>query len=294
MTTSSPGSAIRQNYTDALEKALARVVADARRNVEHQAAESRAVIAELKATILTLQAEIRQMVADRLAEIKDGEKGEKGDQGEAIKGPPGEAGLSGRDGKDGSDSTVPGPQGEPGRDGLDGQPGQRGEPGPAGRIHKVNSWSEGISYDGLIVTHKGATYQAIRDTATEPGTSTDWTCIAERGQDARSFNIRGTFVEGDVYMAMDVVACNSGSFAARVDGAGVCPGPDWQLLAGPGKRGDRGLQGLKGDKGSDGMTIVGWKHDLKKYLVIPILTDGSEGPPLSIRQMFQHFAEEVS
>jgi len=316
--TFSQESAIRQSYTEALEKALGRVVADARKNVEQQAAESRAVIAELKMQIVVLQSELRQMIADKLATIKDGEKGERGEKGETgQQGPQGEkgqdgaqgqAGLQGARGSDGSDGS-PGAQGERGERGTDGAAGERGERGPSGepgqrgdrgaegkqgRLPVIKEWTDKVHYDGSVVTYRGATYQACGDTAKEPGIGDDWICLAARGIDGRTFKVRGTYSPDKLYSHLDIVACNSGSFAALKDGAGVCPGPDWQLIAGPGKRGDKGLPGDKGStgpKGADGQTIIGWKK--KQYVIIPILTDGSEGPPLSIKDILQRHSEEV-
>src|SRR5688572_17796835 len=93
---SSPGSMITQTYLEALEKALGRVIADARRDVAQNASESRVVVAECRTVvsecrsiilqmeqrIVSLEKELRESVSVRLAALKDGEKGEKGDPGE--------------------------------------------------------------------------------------------------------------------------------------------------------------------------------------------------------------------
>ena len=43
-----------------------------------------------------------------------------------------------------------------------------------------------------------------------------------------------------MFYAGDVVALNGGSFIARKDVPGPCPGPGWQLIASQGRRGAAG------------------------------------------------------
>ncbi|HXI39575.1 MAG TPA: hypothetical protein VNH83_06335, partial [Bryobacteraceae bacterium] len=99
------------------------------------------------------------------------------------------------------------------------------------------------------------------------------------------------------YEEHDVVACNSGSFVALKDGAGVCPGPDWQLLSGPGKRGDKGLPGDRGEPGKEGKqgpagpTISEWIRD--GYSVVPLMSDGTAGPALDVREFFELYHREA-
>jgi hypothetical protein len=133
-------------------------------------------------------------------------------------------------------------------------------------------------------------YQAQRDTAKEPGASPDWACLAAAGRDGRTFKVRGTYATGKDYSAFDIVACNNGTFVALKDGAGDCPGPDWQLIAGPGKRGDKGAPGDRGPPGEP-VQIVGWKHG-KDFTVIPVLGDGGEGPVLSLRKLFEEYGRQ--
>ena len=111
--------------------------------------------------------------------------------------------------------------------------------------------------------------------------------------------MRGTFDETADYRRLDVVAFNGGSFVARKDAPGPCPGSGWQLLASQGKRGvagargERGERGPKGDPGLSGATICDWKIDRARYVAIPIMSDGSEGPPLELRGLFEQFLHEA-
>lgn len=181
-------------------------------------------------------------------------------------------------------AREPGPQGEKGRDGS------------PGKLPIVKAWVEGIHYEGAVVAHSGATYQATKDTANEPGHA-DWICLAARGNDGLTPNIRGTFVRGVSYKRMDVVALNGGSFIAHKDDPGSCPGPDWQLIASPGKRGEKGITGDRGERGHSNTPeppaiLVGWKHDLKAYTATPVLSDGTEGEVLNIRLFLEQFLIE--
>src|SRR5262245_39402235 len=73
----------------------------------------------------------------------------------------------------------------------------------------------------------------------------------------------------------------------------------WQLLASQGKRGiagpkgERGERGAKGDPGLSGTTICDWKIDRARYLATPLMSDGSEGPPLELRGLFEQFLTEA-
>jgi hypothetical protein len=182
--------------------------------------------------------------------------------------------------------ALPGPQGE------------RGPEGPPGKLPIAKAWTDGIHYEGAVVVHLGATYQATKDTAKEPGHA-DWMCLAASGRDGVTPEIRGTFDASQQYRRLDIVALNGGSFVALKDDPGACPGAGWQLVASPGKRGekgpqgDRGEKGLRGEAGAAGATIVGWRPDLRSYTVTPIMSDGAEGPPLDMREFFQQFELET-
>jgi hypothetical protein len=180
--------------------------------------------------------------------------------------------------------------------GPPGPSGPRGEQGPPGKLPLVKLWMpETVYYEGDVVAYDGGTFQARRDTG-QPPSHADWICLATAGRDGNSITVRGTFDETAEYRRLDVVALNGGSFIARKDAPGPCPGPGWQLLASQGKRGaagEKGERGPKGDAGASGATILGWKLDRERYVAIPVMSDGSEGPPLELRGLFEQFFSEV-
>ena len=162
--------------------------------------------------------------------------------------------------------------GKDGRDGTDGKDGERGLEGPAGKLPIVQEWTDGVHYEGAIVSRDGSLYQAARDTGKEPGHE-DWTCIVERGRDGvdgRSFNIRGTWAADGEYLSLDVAMLNGASFVAKRDNPGACPGEGWQLLAAQGKRGnpgDRGAPGM-GERGIPGQPVVAADVDANGMLTL--------------------------
>lgn len=214
---------------EALRDALGQVIADQRREWRRERelmeAQARSVIAELRAEHGALTARMDAMVAERLATLRDGKDGVNG------------------------------------KDGRDGAPGERGPPGPPGKLPAIRAWEDAVHYAGDVVTHGGSVYQAQRDTGREPPHD-DWLCIARAGQDGavgRSMTIRGTWSEGETYRCLDVVALNGGSFVARRDDPGPCPGEGWQLVASQGRRGlpgEAGKPGLRGEQGPPGPGLL--------------------------------------
>ena len=255
-----------------------------------------------------------------------GDKGDQGNVGETgaigpagvtgpagepgLNGPPGPAGVPGERGGIGpaGERGATGERGLPGAAGPEGQIGPqgiKGEKGDPGLFPIVKLWRQDqVHYRGEVVAHGGGTYQAQKDTGLHPST-TDWLCLAHGGIDGRSPRVRGTFKAGDEYQALDLVAFNGASFVARVDDPGVCPGDGWQLLAGPGRRGPPGEKGDAGNPGRDGdpgprgvsaiaaPCIVGWDIERENYLAIPKLADGTSGPPLVLRDLFEQFQIET-
>lgn len=170
------------------------------------------------------------------------------------------------------------------------------EPPPPAKFPSVKNWKEGdISYAGDIATYAGGTYQAQCDTAQAPGLS-DWACLARAGRDGDGLTVRGTYNSGDTYARLDVVAYNGASFAARRSAPGPCPGPGWQLIAKIGKRGERGPMGMRGERGERGEvapTLRAWEVDRARYVATPVMSDGSCGPPLDLRGLFEQFLLET-
>lgn len=152
-----------------------------------------------------------------------------------------------------------------------------------------------ICYAGELIQHLGSTWQCRVDTARPPSDGDEaWQLVAAGGLDGRSLRIRGTYQPGERYAQLDVCIVNSASFVARRSTLSGPPGEDWQLLCGQGKRGQPGPKGDRGDRGAAGAKMRGWRIDREQYLVTPILSDGSEGPALELRVLFEQFHEEAS
>ena len=235
---------------------------------------------------------IRSMVVEEVAKIpppKDGRDGAAGPPGESITGPKGDPGES-----------IVGPPGEKGEKGdpgesIKGDPGERGLEGQPGKLPIVKAWMpDVVHYEGTVVVSDGGTYQAKCDTA-RPLDSSDWNCLAsagKNGMDGRSWRIRDTYDPKEKYESFDVVTLNSTWFAAKCDNPGPCPGPDWK--AGPtGKRGDKGERGDRGEgkQGPAGPTISEWIRD--GYSVVPLMSDGTAGPALDVREFFELYHREA-
>ena len=185
---------------------------------------------------------------------------------------------------------------EVGAMGPPGPSGPPGEQGPPGKLPLVKLWlPETVYYAGDVVAYDGGTFQAKRDTG-QPPPHADWICLATAGRDGNSITVRGTFNVTAEYRRLDVVALNGGSFVALKDAPGPCPGSGWQLLASQGKRGvagERGERGQQGNPGLTGATIRDWKIDRTRYVATPVMSDGREGPPLELRELFQQFLTEA-
>jgi hypothetical protein len=269
-------------------------------------------------------------------EGKAGPQGPQGQKGDSVKGECGEAGPQGRqgpqgkDGKDGRDGlSLIGPEGpsggpgKPGGRGERGEPGRKGDPGERGpqgaqgdagaigaagppgergldgKLPRVKLWQPTVVfYDGDVVHHERGTYQALKDTSQKPGVSFDWICIAAGGLDAQTPQVCGTFDPEVGYRGLDIVAVNGGSFIARHDDPGPCPGEGWQLIARQGQRGVSGEKGERGERGLQGEPgkiawLKGWTIDRENFVAVPLMSDGSCGPTLELRGLFEQFQNDV-
>ena len=279
--------------------------------------QSREIIASMRAEMIERLAAFGADVDRRLANVhdgepgrngRDGERGERGMQGDTgLRGEPGSRGDPGEPGRNGerglpgdwSEPGAPGEHGErgdkgdpgePGRNGAGGErglQGERGEAGPRGSLAGVVPWADRIFYAGDLVAHLGGTWQALRDTAREPGTADDWHVIAAAGAPGASFSVRGPFSAAEKYRALDVVTLDHGWFVARRDHPGACPGPGWQ--SGPvGKRGEKGLPGEKGPKGDPGKPAPHWiGAKIEDKALITLLSDGTLGPRINLAPLFE-------
>jgi hypothetical protein len=110
----------------------------------------------------------------------------------------------------------------------------------------------------------------------------------------RSLAVVGTYDPTRVYRALDVVVTGGASFCARVDDPGVCPGDGWQMIAAQGKKGAPGRDGVDGKNGKDAARITSWLINRADYSATPIMSDGSRGAPLELRELFQRFNDETA
>jgi hypothetical protein len=163
-------------------------------------------------------------------------------------------------------------------------------------VRLAKAWCEGVSYRGEIVTHAGSLFQAVRDTGREPPHVDDWICLAQAGADGRTPEVKGVWSADIAYRALDVCSLNGGAFIALRDTPGPCPGDGWQLIARQGARGvagERGERGPKGDQGAPGATIQRWLVDCARYVLTPVMSDGSYGPEVELLPFFQQFQEDT-
>jgi hypothetical protein len=166
------------------------------------------------------------------------------------------------------------------------------EPPPPAKFPRVKAWMEDTIYhEGDIVAFAGGTFQARRDTASPPGAK-DWVCLAKPGS---SLSVRGTYDSCIDYRCLDIAVINGSSFVALKDSPGACPGDGWQLLCSRGSRGERGFKGERGFIGPRGECtpiIKSWQIDRATYSATPIMADGSAGPALELRPLFEQFVTE--
>jgi len=100
--------------------------------------------------------------------------------------------------------------------------------------------------------------------------------------------IRGTHDSKAEYFANDMVAKDGGTFVARRNNPGPCPGTDWQLMA---RQGSRGVAGERGPPGKDAPRIDRWIVDRAAFTVTPVYSDGIFGPALELRALFEQSGE---
>lgn len=188
--------------------------------------------------------------------------------------------------------------------GACGETGARGAEGAPGKLPKVKRWTQDdVTYEGEIVVHGNNTYQALKDTGSVPGATFDWICVAAAGRDAVSPTVRDTYDAKENYRALDIVVSDGAAFIARRDNPGALPGDGWKMIA---RQGGRGIAGPKGERGppgpagSDGKpgapapTLRSWKLDRVHYTATPVMSDGTHGPALELRSLFQQFNEETN
>ena len=114
----------------------------------------------------------------------------------------------------------------------------RGPTGPAGKLSIVKEWTrETVFYEGAVVIYDGGSYQALRDTGEPPDNAAHWQCLAAPGRDAKPICHRGTFKEMWSTRRSTWSRSTADRFSRCMTSPVACPGPGWQLLSAPGKRG---------------------------------------------------------
>jgi hypothetical protein len=169
-----------------------------------------------------------------------------------------------------------------------------------GKLPVAKIWRpESVTYQAEFVSHEGALWQARTDTAQTPGGS-NWICVARAGRDAITPNVRGTFSVDETYKQLDIVVSDGAAFIAKHDNPGICPGDGWQLLSRqgrPGRKGEtgeRGRRGERGEKGEIGPSIVSWQIDRERYRASPLMSNGTVGPMLELRPLFEQFLAKLT
>jgi hypothetical protein len=60
-----------------------------------------------------------------------------------------------------------------------------------------------------------------------------------------------------------------------------------------GRAGQRGLRGREGAAGRNALTWVGVKVDRASYSLVAVMSDGSEGPVIPLRPLFEQYHGEA-
>ena len=59
-----------------------------------------------------------------------------------------------------------------------------------------------------------------------------------------------------------------------------------------GEKGERGERGTQGESGKP-IVLKGWTIDREKFVAVPLMSDGSRGPALELRGLFEQFQHDV-
>ena len=97
------------------------------------------------------------------------------------------------------------------------------------------------------------------------------------------------------YRKYDLVSLHHAEWRARQDAPGPLPGDGWALAAKAGARGKQGEIGQRGERGPAGPTapiIAGWT--VRDFAAVPVLSDGSTGPALDLRALFEQYHAEAA
>jgi hypothetical protein len=211
-------------------------------------------IAEAKAEISDLRNQLERGIAEKLATVRDGAPGAPG-----APGPKGEAGAAGRD----------------------------------GRLRTVRDWSEGVHYEGEVVVRNGALFQCTQDTGHPLPMKTGHASPARGAMVVRRrFAALGslTAITTRSTSAPWAAARSSRSRTIRV----FVPG-----MAGSSSRGrvKEESQGLVASAANGGPLACRRRQSpaglSKRNSVIPVMFNGSHGPRLDLRPLFEHYNSQT-
>lgn len=104
--------------------------------------------------------------------------------------------------------------------------------------------------------------------------------------------VTGLFDPERSYRKFDLAMLHGAEWRAKRDAPGPLPGAGWALAAKAGKQGDPGKQGERGERGLPGPTIAAW--ETRDFLAVPVMSDGSRGPPLDLRGFFEVYHVEAA
>jgi hypothetical protein len=84
-----------------------------------------------------------------------------------------------------------------------------------------------------------------------------------------------------------------GEYGARGPEGKTGPQGPRGMTGAKGEYGARGPEGKTGPQGKPGATIVKWEIDRKCYSIWPVMSDGTTGPALELRGLFEQFVSDV-
>ncbi|MGH3630268.1 MAG: hypothetical protein ACRDRL_22855 [Sciscionella sp.] len=90
-----------------------------------------------------------------------------------------------------------------------------------------------------------------------------------------------------------IVALNGGSFVARLNNPGACPGDGWQALCFQGKKEPVGPKGDRGERGLPGSSITDCEIEPERYTLILNHGDGTS-LHIDLRPFFQTYDAECN
>jgi hypothetical protein len=117
----------------------------------------------------------------------------------------------------------------------------------------------------------------------------------EPGPEPYVGEVCGLYDAAREYRKYDLVTLHGAEWRARQDTPGALPGDGWALAAKAGERGKRGEigpAGMRGLQGNPAPVIVEWA--VRDYRAVPVMSDGSAGPPLDLRALFEQYHAEAA